>query len=66
VHPEHVLVTPARMARWRRRGLAVTTWTVDSPDRWRVLRELGVDAIVTNDPARLRAALAGAGQAGAW
>jgi glycerophosphoryl diester phosphodiesterase len=58
INPEHVLVTPARMARWRARGLVVTPWTVDDPARIRALAAAGVDGLITNDPAGTRRALA--------
>ncbi len=32
-------------------GLAVNTWTCDDPERLRWFADLGVDAVVTNDPA---------------
>lgn len=57
VHPEAVLVDAARMARWRRAGLAVNAWTVDDETELRRLAALGVDGVITNDPARARAAL---------
>lgn len=38
-------------------GLAVLVWTVDDPDRGRALAADGVDALCTNDPAGLVAAL---------
>lgn len=39
------------------RGLAVMAWTVDEPDDARRLAEAGIDALCTNDPAGLRAAI---------
>ncbi len=58
INPEHVLVTPARLARWRAAGLLVTPWTVDDPARVRALAAAGVDGLITNDPAGTRRALA--------
>jgi glycerophosphoryl diester phosphodiesterase len=59
VHPEIVLCTPARVAGWRRRGYMVNVWTVDGPGKVRACRDLGVDAVITNDPARTRSLLSG-------
>jgi glycerophosphoryl diester phosphodiesterase len=50
VHPEAALCTPARVARWHRRGWLVNTWTVDDPVRIAELARMGVDAIITNRP----------------
>ena len=58
VHPEHVLVTAARMKQWRRRGLRVHTWTVDDPARITELATIGVHAIICNDPGAARNVLA--------
>ncbi len=58
IHPEAVMVSPARVAAWRIAGVRIHTWTVDEEDEIHRLAGLGVDAIITNDPARARAALA--------
>ena len=58
LHPELVLCTPARVAAWKRRGYWVSVWTVDDPAALRACRQMGVDAVITNDPAQARAALA--------
>ena len=50
VHPEHVLITPARLQRWLQLGFAVVTWTVDREPELQRLAELGVHAIISNDP----------------
>lgn len=55
LHPEHVLATPDRVARWRRRGYSVGCWTVDDPDRAAALVESGVSALITNRPSVMRA-----------
>ena len=57
VHPEHVLCTPARMAAWRAGGFAVAAWTVNDPIRALQLGDLGVDAFITDYPARILEAL---------
>ena len=36
-------------------GIATMPWTADEPERWAALTELGVDGIITNDPAALLA-----------
>lgn len=59
LHPEHVLCTPATVARWHARGFAVNVWTVDDPERLRALAAMGVDGIITNDPGAALRALAG-------
>jgi glycerophosphoryl diester phosphodiesterase len=55
LHPEHVLATPARVRRWRRRGYSVGCWTVDDPDQAARLVERGVTGIITNRPDLMRA-----------
>jgi glycerophosphoryl diester phosphodiesterase len=60
LHPELVLCTPARVAAWKRRGYMVNVWTVDDPAALGACHRMGVDGVITNDPARARAALASA------
>lgn len=60
VHPQDHLVTEASVARWKARSLAVNVWTVDDPERLRALAILGVDGIITNNPAAARRALTNA------
>jgi glycerophosphoryl diester phosphodiesterase len=57
VHPDQCLCTLASVRRWHASGYAVNAWTVDDPARLRALRDVGVDAVITNDPAAARAAL---------
>lgn len=57
VHPEHVLVTEARMAAWRSRKVLVGVWTVNDPARARALSTLGVDYIVSDNPGAILVAL---------
>jgi glycerophosphoryl diester phosphodiesterase len=54
LHAEHVLATPARVARWRRRGYSVACWTVDGADEAARLWESGVSGLITNRPSLLR------------
>ncbi len=57
VHPERGLCSPTAVRRWHRRGYAVNVWTVDEPGQLRRLADMGIDAIITNDPAAARTAL---------
>jgi len=54
LHPDHSLVDEAYMKRAQMWGVRVNVWTVDDPAEARRLLELGVDALITNDPRRLR------------
>ncbi len=42
---------------WRRRGLSVFVWTVDSPTALEVILGAGIDGIITNYPDRARSLL---------
>lgn len=50
-------LSPALIRDAHERGLAVMAWTVDDLDEARRLAEAGIDALCTNDPAGLAAAL---------
>ena len=54
-HPHVSVVTPERIRRAHRAGVAVNVWVIDDPRRARQLIRWGADGIFTNDPARLRA-----------
>jgi glycerophosphoryl diester phosphodiesterase len=58
LHPQHSLVTKARLGQWRREGYAVNVWTVDDEAELGRLAALGVDGVITNHPARARDILA--------
>ncbi len=58
VHLEHTLATPARVARLHAAGKLVNVWTVNDVDEARRLATAGVDGIITDVPAILRAAFA--------
>jgi glycerophosphoryl diester phosphodiesterase len=58
VHPDRRLCDPDRVARWHRAGLAINVWTVDGEREVTRLAGLGVDALITNDPAMTRELLA--------
>lgn len=57
MHPEDVLCTEAAVRDWHRRGYRVNVWTVDAPAELRRFAAMGVDGIITNDPARSRRVL---------
>lgn len=57
INPEHDLVTAAAMAKWKRLGLKVVAWSAGGAPEVSQLAALGVDAIIADDPAALRAAL---------
>ena len=50
VNPHHAGVTPHLVELAHAAGLTVNTWTVDDPDRMVLLRDWGVDCIITNVP----------------
>jgi glycerophosphoryl diester phosphodiesterase len=50
-------VTSEAVARWRRRGALVSTWTVNAPDDVARVRAAGVDGIIGDDPRTLLRAL---------
>jgi glycerophosphoryl diester phosphodiesterase len=58
LHPEHTLCTAALVKNWHTAGMPVNTWTVDDPLELKRLAGMGVDGVITNDPARALAALA--------
>lgn len=49
-HPQATIIDGGFMYWARTHGFRVHTWTVDDPNRIRELRDLGVDAIITNRP----------------
>ncbi len=57
IHPHDPLVDQDLLDQAHAVGLAVNVWTVDDPDRIARLAEMGVDGIITNDPAGGLAAL---------
>lgn len=56
-HPHHTLVDERYMAWATNRGYRVHVWTVDDPARAQRLASLGVNAIITNNPVLILAAL---------
>ncbi|MEM7325393.1 MAG: glycerophosphodiester phosphodiesterase [Actinomycetota bacterium] len=57
IHPHDLLVDRNFVERAKTAGLQVNVWTVDDPDRIVELAEMGVDGIITNNPAAAGAAL---------
>jgi glycerophosphoryl diester phosphodiesterase len=57
LHPHHMVIDADYMAACRKAGIQVNTWTVNDPVRARELWAMGVDAIITDDPAAIRAGL---------
>lgn len=57
ISPEFHLVTPAKVAAAHAAGLQVVPWTANTPEDWDKLIQAKVDAIISDDPARLIAHL---------
>jgi glycerophosphoryl diester phosphodiesterase len=57
VSPYYPLVTPVKVKEAHAAGLQVVPWTPDTPRDWQNLIDAKVDAIITDDPARLIAYL---------
>lgn len=57
LHPDAALIDAASMRRWAGQGYAIHTWTVDELTEIAALAALGVQAIITNHPGAVRAAL---------
>ncbi len=58
-HPMYTLVDAVYMEQARRFGYRVNTWTVNATDEAQWLAALNVDAIITDHPALMRAAIGG-------
>lgn len=56
------IVTPRLVAHAHEQGTQVHVWTINDPDEMRRLLDLGVDGIMTDRPAELRAVLEERGQ----
>jgi glycerophosphoryl diester phosphodiesterase len=48
---------PESVQRWHQAGYEVHVWTVDEPEDFELCLSLGVDAVITNRPRAMRAAL---------
>lgn len=53
IHVERTEADPRAISEWKRRGLHVGVWTVNDPREARELLDLGVDYLITDDPAAL-------------
>ncbi len=61
VNPQDIMVDQGFVDRAKRAGLGINVWTVDDPERMVALADMGVDSIITNDPALAVATLGEAG-----
>ena len=52
-NPEYIAVRPDTIATAHSAGLQVSVWTPNKPDEWRAMTNMGVDVIITDDPAGL-------------
>jgi glycerophosphoryl diester phosphodiesterase len=59
VHPHRRAATSELIMAAHAVGLAVNAWTIDNPDVLVLLRDIGVDALITNVPDIAREALSG-------
>jgi glycerophosphoryl diester phosphodiesterase len=57
LHPQHTLVSEARVKAWHAAGLPINVWTVDDALELQRLARLGVDGVFANDPAHAIAVL---------
>lgn len=57
LNPQHTLLTAGRLRRWRRGSGLVATWTVNDTARARECAALGVDALISDRPGEILAAL---------
>jgi glycerophosphoryl diester phosphodiesterase len=60
IHPARDLVNPAMVRSWQAQGLLVKVWTVNEPEAAHELGRAGVDALITDDPAKIVGALGAA------
>jgi glycerophosphoryl diester phosphodiesterase len=57
INAQHTLLSKPRVSRWKRGGGLVNTWTVNDPLLATGYAALGVDAIISDVPGRILAAL---------
>ncbi len=53
LNPERTLCSPARVRAWRSQGWLLNAWTVNDGAEASDLAALGIDGIITDDPARV-------------
>lgn len=53
ISPHQWLITPGEVRRAHKAGLPVYAWTVNREQDWRRMVRLGVDGVITDDPAAL-------------
>lgn len=53
LNPERTMCSPDRVRAWREQGLVLNVWTVNHAGEARDLAALGVDGLITDDPAQL-------------
>lgn len=58
IHVERTLTFPPEIEAFKARGLLVNVWTINDPEEARDLAALGVDGLITDQPAAMRAAVA--------
>jgi glycerophosphoryl diester phosphodiesterase len=54
LHPCRTIVSAHQLGRWREAGLRVMVWTVNDPIEAAYLLGMGVDGLISDDPASLR------------
>ena len=59
IHEDHRHLTPRRVADWKSAGYIVVSYTVNEPERARLLLDWGVDSIITDAPRKLAEAVDG-------
>lgn len=57
IHPSVKLLDKKRVDAWHKRGLKVRSWTINDAPTMRKAARLGIDAIITDDPALARRTL---------
>jgi glycerophosphoryl diester phosphodiesterase len=59
VNPEHTLLSQTKVEKWHAGHALVGTWTVNDPTLALAYDKFGVDAIISDNPGKIRAALYG-------